>query len=54
MKNFRINHFCYTFSSHVWIKPHASGCICLSQERMEELIKNVTSDTKIVIVGSDG
>ena len=32
----------------------SSGCICLPQERMEELIKNVTSDTKIVIVGSDG
>ena len=23
MKNFRINHFCYTFSSHVWIKTHS-------------------------------
>ena len=23
MKKFRINHFCYTFSSHVWIKTHS-------------------------------
>lgn len=32
----------------------SSGCICLPQERMEELIKSVTPDTRIVIVGSDG
>lgn len=30
----------------------SSGCICLPQERMEELIKSVTPDTRIVIVGS--
>ena len=32
----------------------SSGCICLPQERMAELIKSVTPDTRIVIVGSDG
>ncbi len=41
---------CFMDSSH----KGSSGCICLPQERMEELIKSVTPDTKIVIVGSDG
>ena len=41
---------CFMDSSH----KGSSGCICLPQERVKELIKSVTPDTRIVIVGSNG